>query len=143
MEEGWEKAKEPRQIPNSNSNPNPKKANGGAKPYDMSERLLLFADRVLYIAEDLPSARGVGKVREQIVSAGTSIGANYEEADGAETRADKKKSLVTSRKEARESRWWLRLIYLHWKQHLDVKADIAEATELILILSRMIQLMQP
>jgi four helix bundle protein len=109
----------------------------------MSERLLLFADRVLYIAEDLPSARGVGKVREQIVASGTSIGANYEEADGAETRADKKKSLVTSRKEARESRWWLRLINLHWKQHIDVKADIAEATELILILSRMIQLTQP
>jgi hypothetical protein len=64
-EDGHEEEKRPRQIPNPNSNPNSKKASGD-KPYDMSERLLLFADRVLYIAEDLPVARGSGKFASRL-----------------------------------------------------------------------------
>lgn len=128
-----------RQIPT----PNPKSQIGGeGKPYDMGERALLFAAGILKVAARIPREPGSGTMRDQLVRSGTAVGANYEESDGAETKPDKRKSLVTSRKEARESRYWLRLIQLNWGHRIDVRAEIQEATELILILSKMIQFLR-
>ena len=81
------------------------------KPYDIQERAFLFAcdDRRL-----LPTA-GTGHpiVRElgrQLLRAGTSVGANLEEADAGESKPDFRHKIGVSRKECRESRYWLRLI---------------------------------
>jgi four helix bundle protein len=47
---------------------------------------------------------------DQLVSAGTSIGANYCEADDAETKPDFRHKIGLCRKEARETKYWLRLV---------------------------------
>jgi len=116
----------------------PKPLCGGGKPYDIRERTFQFSLRVLEITSALPETPEGRVVRQQLAASGTSIGANVEEADGAISKGDKRKSLVVARKEAREVRYWLRIIESRWSQAVPVKADVVEAGELLNILSTMI-----
>jgi four helix bundle protein len=109
-----------------------------SKPYDIRERTMLFALRVLEISGKLPENREGDAVREQFVRAGTSIGANVEEADGAISKADKRRSLVIARKECRETRYWLNLIGRKWGPKDNFNSDIGEATEILYIPSSII-----
>jgi hypothetical protein len=54
-----------------------------AKPFDPRERTLLLAVRMLEVAGLLPVSPEAQVVRQQLARAGTSVGANVEEADGA------------------------------------------------------------
>jgi four helix bundle protein len=76
----------------------------------ISERAFAFACRIVLLCEKLwargPAAR---KIADQLFDAGTSIGANAEEAEGAQTKPDFIARLAISRKESRESIYWLRL----------------------------------
>ncbi len=54
-----------------------------------------------------PSAREIGR---QVLKSGTSIGANLEEADAAQSRADFTSKCNIALKEARETHYWLRLL---------------------------------
>jgi len=127
-------------TPNSQNTPQPQPPTPGgareAKPYDLRERTLLFALRILDITAALPESPEGRVVRQQRARAGTSIGANVEEADGAISKADKRKSLTVARKECREVRYWLRIIERRWNAL--VAADVVESGELINILSTMI-----
>lgn len=110
----------------------------GKKPWDMRERTVEFAVRVLDIVEKLPGGVGARKVAGQIAESGPSVGANYHEADTALTLPDRRKSLVTSRKEAQETSYWLKVIRRKWSNRVDVSEDIKEVGELVAILNRMI-----
>jgi four helix bundle protein len=74
------------------------------------ERAFEFASRVLKLCgrmyEQGPSARHIAN---QVIRCGTSIGANAEEAQEGQTKADFIAKLSVSRKEARETTYWLRL----------------------------------
>jgi len=93
----------------------------------------------------LPSSPECGRIRAQLGGAGTSVGANYEEADGTLTKKDFVNKVGISRKEAKETRYFLRIIsrdamhcvstYLDAKQLSD---DIKESEEIISILSTII-----
>ena len=76
----------------------------------ISERAFVFACRVVPLCKKLwargPAAR---KIADQLFDAGTSIGANTEEAEGAQTKPDFIAKRARSRKESRESVYWLRL----------------------------------
>jgi four helix bundle protein len=101
-----------------NRNPNP--AGSGAppkengKPYDLRERTFQFALRILQLSATLPDTLEARVIRRQLVGAGTSIGANVEEADGAASRADTRRSFVIAKKEAQETRFWLRIAEAKW-----------------------------
>jgi len=76
----------------------------------LADRLLTFAVSVIKIVNDLPKDR-VGKhVSYQLLKSGTSPGANYEEARGAESTRDFIHKLRVALKELKESRFWLKLI---------------------------------
>ena len=76
----------------------------------LADRLLAFAVSVIKIVNDLPKDR-VGKhVSYQLLKSGTSPGANYEEARGAESTRDFIHKLRVALKELKESRFWLKLI---------------------------------
>jgi four helix bundle protein len=107
------------------------------KPFDLRERTLLFAVRILDVAARLPSAPEGYVVRQQLARAGTSIGANVEESDGAFSRMDKRRSFIIARKEARELRFWLSVIERRWPG-VDVSIDLQEVSEIILILSAIV-----
>lgn len=109
------------------------------KPYDLRERALDFAADILGLVARLPSSPEGNLIRTQLARAAASIGANTEEADGASSRLDKRKSLIVARKEARETRYWLRLLERRWGTSVSVRAQLQEATEILHILSSIVE----
>ena len=105
------------------------------KGADIAERLLDFSAQILALIAGLPPT-AVGKhVGRQLLRAGTSGGANYEEARCAESRADFAHKVLVAAKELRESVYWLRLIErarLSRQAHLT--ALVTEGSELLAIL---------
>lgn len=121
------------QIPMKSQSPTP-----ASKPYDLRKRTLEFAIRILEISGRLPATREAIAVRSQFSRAGSSVGANVEEADGAISRAEKRRCFIIARKECRETRYWLNLIEERWGGKDGFKADIREATGILCILSTII-----
>jgi four helix bundle protein len=78
---------------------------------DLVERTFEFARRVLKSCQMLDQTPGVSRtLAAQLLRAGTSIGANVEEAQTAQSRADYLNKLSIARNEARETHCWLRLL---------------------------------
>ena len=78
--------------------------------YDLEERLLEYAARVIRLVERLPDSRAGNHVAGQLLRSGTSPLPNHGEAQAAESRKDFVHKLKICHKELRESRRWLRLI---------------------------------
>ena len=78
------------------------------KVNQLSERLLDFVVKVIKLVDILPNTTAGSHIGGQLVSAGTSSGANYEEGCGAESRADFIHKMSVSLKELKETRYWLR-----------------------------------
>lgn len=77
----------------------------------LTERLLDFTVQIIKLVNSLPKTI-VGKhIGGQILRSGTSPGSNYEEARGAESRADFIHKLGVVLKELKETRFWLKVIY--------------------------------
>jgi four helix bundle protein len=77
---------------------------------DLDDRLLVFGARALRLAGALPRTAAGRHIAGQLLRCSTSIGANYQEAQAAESRGDFIHKLQVSLKEARETHYWLRLI---------------------------------
>src|SRR5438270_10195477 len=104
---------------------------------DISERLLNFAVRILHLVQALPNTRPGAHISGQLLRCGTSAGANYEEARGAESRADFIHKLGVSWKEARESWYWLRVIHrAELIKPARVEGLLQESNELSAILAK-------
>jgi four helix bundle protein len=80
------------------------------KNCDLSSRLLDFTVEVIKIVNALPKTVPGRHIPKQMTGAGTSCGANYEEACGAESRSDFIHKMSIVLKELKETRYWLRLI---------------------------------
>ena len=78
--------------------------------YDLEERTARFGERIITFAKKIPKTAVNVRLITQLVGAGTSIGANYCEADDAVSRADFKCRIGTSRKESRETKFFLRMV---------------------------------
>ena len=78
---------------------------------DIRERAFLFAVRIVKLCKFLEQNSNVSKnLIGQLLDAGTSVGANLEEAKAAQSRADFTHKNSISLKEAREANYWLKLI---------------------------------
>ncbi len=80
------------------------------KKYDLEERTAKFGENIIAFAKILPTNSVTQRVIPQLVASGTSIGANYCEADDAESGKDFKHKIGICKKEARETKYWLRII---------------------------------
>ncbi len=112
-------------------------------PFDLKDRTFLFGARCVKFTCKLPPNQISIELTRQLIRAATSVGANVEEADGAESRRDTAHKMGISRKEARESRYWLRMLmatdsvpHLHL---VEANELVQEASELVNILSAIIQ----
>lgn len=110
----------------------------GGKPFDLRERTLAFGIRILQNTSSLPGTMEATAVRRQLIKSGTSIGANIEEADGAFSRADSRRSFIISKKEAQETAYWLRIVDKLSGSTVSVRQDLDEAEQLIGILRTII-----
>jgi four helix bundle protein len=81
------------------------------RDYDLDRRTFRFATLVHDFAREVYDRGGLSRrVATQLLDAGSSVGANIEESVGAQTKADFIAKLSIARKEAFESRYWLRLV---------------------------------
>ena len=78
--------------------------------YDLEDRLIDFAVRIIRLTEALPNTKAGTHVAGQILRCGTSPAPNYGEAQSAESAADFIHKLKIALKELRESLIWLRII---------------------------------
>ena len=83
---------------------------GNGQAYDLEERLLDYAVRIIRLVEALPGTRAGNHVAGQLLRSGTSPLPNHGEAQAAESRADFIHKLKVCLKELRESLRWLRLV---------------------------------
>lgn len=85
--------------------------NSSDKPkYDLEERTACFGEAVIGFAKALPRNPVMLPLLSQFVRSGTSVGANYCEADDAVSKKDFCHKIGTCKKEARETKYWLRMI---------------------------------
>ncbi len=85
--------------------------NDGRGPkYDLEERTASFGEAVIALARKVPRDPVNDPLVNQLVRSGTSVGANYCEADDAVSKKEFRNKIGTCKKEARETKHWLRMI---------------------------------
>ena len=100
----------------------------------LEKRTKAFAVRIIKLVEKLPNTRSGGVVQNQVVKSGTSVGANYREANRAISRADFKHRISICEKEASETQYWLEVIIeAGWLPAEQVNSDLKECSELLAI----------
>ena len=80
------------------------------KQYDLEDRTFIFAKDVRAFAKQIPRMPANIEDTKQVVRASGSVGANYIEANESLSKKDFVMRIKICRKEAKESRYWLRLI---------------------------------
>jgi four helix bundle protein len=100
----------------------------------LEKRTRKFAVRIIHLSSQLPSTPEGYVIRNQMTRSGTSIGANYREANRARSNADFKNKIKICASEASETQYWLEVIaeaeLLSW-EHL--RLDYDESSELLAI----------
>jgi four helix bundle protein len=110
------------------------------KRYDLEDRTLLFAKDVRdFIRRISRTAANIEDVHQLVRSSG-SVGANYIEANEALSKKDFIHRIKICRKEAKESRYWLKLVFIEADDKLEQErlSLIQEATELMNIFGAII-----
>ncbi len=80
------------------------------RAYDLEERTAKFGENVIKFANKIPKTPASLPIITQFVRSGTSVGANYCEADDAESKKDFQHKIGICKKEARETKHWLRIL---------------------------------
>lgn len=118
-----------------------RKENTKKPVYDLEERTFLFAKEVRFFIKTLPYSTANEEDGRQVIKSSGSVGANYREANEALSKKDFLMRIKISRKESKESAYWLRLINEtnDLKNALEVKRLQNEANELKKIFSAIIE----
>jgi four helix bundle protein len=100
----------------------------------LEKRTRTFAVRIIRLSTELPNTPEGWVIRNQITKAGTSVGANYREANRARSRADFNNKIKICESEASETQYWLQVIVeadlLPWER---IKPEYTESSELLAI----------
>ena len=103
----------------------------------LEERLLDYSRRVIKLVDALLKTLVGRRIADQLLRSATSVGANYEEAQGAESKEDFTHKLQIALKELRESGYWLRLLVRSGKIPIKkMDALIDESNQLRAMLSK-------
>ena len=106
----------------------------------LDDRTLEFGKRIIRLCKTIPKNSVTIEPIKQVMRSGCSIGANYREANDALSKKDFTFRLRISRKEAKETMYWLELlIEANPDSRLDIEPLMQEVSELIKILSSIIE----
>ena len=108
--------------------------------FDLEERTAKFGEEIIKFANTISINEVTKRIIPQLVASGTSVGANYCEADDAESGNDFRHKLGIAKKEARESKHWLRMIAVAVPELKEEARKLwREANELNLIFNAIIR----
>jgi four helix bundle protein len=108
--------------------------------FNLRERIFAFVQNIFQLVKVLPTNRINDILIHQMVRSATSIGANYEEADGTPTKKDFSYKMSLVKKEAKETKYWLKLIQMNNHKTLQTKVEelMKENEELVRIFATII-----
>ncbi len=101
------------------------------------DRLTSFSISIILTIKNLPKTTENRIITSQLVRSSTSIGANYAEAINAISKMDFRNKIFISKKEASETRYWLRILEAT-NPELDASNELGEINELLLILQKIV-----
>lgn len=107
--------------------------------FDLEERTIKFSESIIILATKVRRNVITLPIVSQLVRSGTSVGANYAEANNASSRKDFRNKISISKKEMQETRYWLRVLCAaqpELKKAIEPVAD--EARQLTLILNKVL-----
>ena len=104
--------------------------NRNSKLYDLEDRTLQFAKQTIEFINKTPKTLPNIEICKQLVRSAGSVGANYIEANESLGKKDFRMRIKICRKEAKESRYWLKLINCNSKSEKDKANLIQETNEL-------------
>lgn len=113
------------------------------KPYNLEERTLLFAKDVIEFVGKIPKNLANNEIAKQLVRSAGSVGANYIEANEALSKKDFLMRVKISRKEAKESCYWIKLLTVPDSLTASQAALLQEGTEVMKIFSSIIEKSAP
>ena len=110
------------------------------RKYDLEERTAKFAEDIIDTVKKIPVNPVNRRIIDQVVGSGGSIGANYSEANEAESKRDFIHKISICKKETKETKHWLRLLVKTNPEHKErLQILLKEAQELLLIFSKIAQ----
>ena len=109
------------------------------KRYDLEERTLKFAKDIRVFIAKLPRDIATNEDVKQLVRSSGSVGANYLEANESLSKKDFAMRIKISKKEARETIWWLELLNIPDVIAVEHQILLREATELMKILGAILR----
>lgn len=104
--------------------------------YDLEERTAKFGESIIHFCKKIPRNPINDPLINQLIKSGTSVGANYSEADDAESKMDFRHKIGICKKESREAKHFIRMIAVAVPE-LSIEARVLwqEGKELNLILN--------
>jgi four helix bundle protein len=108
------------------------------KPAPFKRKALKFALRVIKLYQKM-LAKNEYVISKQLLRSATSIGANVEEGRAGQSRKDFLSKMAVASKEARETKYWLRLIQESELTGIDVRGELNDIEELIRILTSIVK----
>ena len=120
------------------------KSADGERRYDLEERTARFGEAAIDFASGLRRDAVTSPLITQFIRSATSVGANYCEADDAESKRDFRHKIAICRKEARETKHWLRMLARALPDSKEQARHLWQETkELHLILSKILRNTKP
>jgi four helix bundle protein len=99
---------------------------------ELEKRTKQFAVRIIKLSAKLPNTPEARVIKTQMTKAGSSVGANYREANRARSKADFRNKIRICESEANETQFWLEVIAeVGWLSLEDIKSDYDESSELL------------
>jgi len=99
---------------------------------ELEERTKQFAIDIIRLSSSLPNTPEGRALRTQMTKSGTSVGANYREANRARSKADFRNKIAISETEASETQYWLEVIVgVGWKPWDEIQTEYDECSELL------------
>ena len=101
---------------------------------ELERRTRKFAVNIIRLSVTLPNTPEAKVVRNQLTKCGTSVGANYREANRSRSKADFKNKITICETEASETQYWLEVIIeVGWKTRDQIISEYQECGELLAI----------
>ena len=112
-----------------------------SRELEFENRLSFFAMSVIKVCKSVRETSITKPIINQLIRSGTSVGANYVEANSASSRKDFRNKVFICKKEIQETNYWLRLLLGCEEKNDQIASVLTECHELCLIFQKIVKTM--